>query len=162
MNHNIDIFARRKRTHSDAILEEITTIKYRKINIHEYEEITSIATLLPNNSNNSLKGDFKNSNNKKNGDKSERRYTNFNNNSNNKSVSLSHSPNTNRNLDMSDISNFAENNSIIQSENSFYDLIENFSFLDLTYRDKIVNKLLYGKNENNKKKFSSGKKREGN
>jgi len=162
MNHNIDIFARRKRTHSNAILEEIPTIKHRKINIHQYEEITSIATFLPNNSNNNLKGDFKNSNDKKNGDRSESRYINFNNNSNNKSSGLSQSPNINRNLDISDISNVAENNSIIQSEDSFFDLIDNFSLLDLTYRDKIVNKLLYGQNENKNLIFSNEKKREGN
>lgn len=162
MNNKVDKYSRQKRIHSNAILEEIPTVRLRKININQYEEITSIAKLVTNNSNNNLKNNLnRNTIDNKNGERSDNKYLNFTNNSNKMSLQ-SISPALNRNLDLSNISNVAENNSINNSEDStFCDLVENFSCLDLTNREQIVNNLLYGKNETPIIISSSGKKFKG-
>ncbi len=153
-----DKFIRQKRKHSLAVMDEIPTIKQRKITIHKYEEITSIAKLIKNNNFTSAKNSTNNNINSINkekklfSEKSENKSLNFTANSN-KIPFVPNSPNiANKNLNISDISNVAENNSLNNSNDStFCDLIENFSFLDISNRDHLVNELLYGQNNKNKK-----------
>jgi len=153
MNNNVDKFCRQKRTHSSAIIDEFQIVRQRKLNIHQYEEITSTAKFVKN----SNKKICYISEKKKRDDKSETKVLNQTNNSN-KNNPLSPSPIKNTNLNISNISNVAETNSLNNSKDStFCDLIEDFSGLDLSNKDEVLNELHYAKTNSEKLIISSEK-----